>query len=154
VVEPTPSKNMIVKLGSSSPNRGGHKKYFYNPFTNHVLTSCDIQVRPFHAVSASSGFGSYGSWIYHSSDTWTKVPNISSQIVVKNGDLYLGRIGKKSPTKTHPTGPGTWDTSPKTHTKLQLQQGGPVISRVITALKEVINCSYPFIRPFIGIIYI
>ena len=31
VVEPTPLKNMLVKMGSSSPNRGENKRYLKPP---------------------------------------------------------------------------------------------------------------------------
>ena len=31
MVEPTPLKNMLVKMGSSSPNRGENKKYLKPP---------------------------------------------------------------------------------------------------------------------------
>ena len=51
VVEPTPFKNMIVKLGSSSLNRGEHKTYF---FGNHY-----VDIRSMYGI-----YGCFLKWWY------------------------------------------------------------------------------------------
>ena len=44
VVEPTHLKNMLVKMGSSSPNRDKHKKSLKPPASNVIRHPCGISI--------------------------------------------------------------------------------------------------------------
>ena len=44
VVEPTPLKNMLVKMGSSSPNRGENKKCLKPPSSHEFCSNHEIHI--------------------------------------------------------------------------------------------------------------
>ena len=74
VVEPTPLKNMLVKMGSSSPNRGEQKKHISN---HHIaglfreLLSLKAKPKPFMTFMAKSSrrlgcpLEEYSTWIIY-----------------------------------------------------------------------------------------